>query len=189
MTHPWVRPSTNGRLLSGGSVPKTMIFSHSGQVAHSSVEILRVCWIGTDNSSIGLKVEDLAGRFSGPCWRCPLQSRGSSLPPVWSVKKLYSPRASRSIPKFCAKVLVPKSRRCARVCAFGVNVSRHSLSLRREIQAKAYGILGINPLRASGFGRMCAVTGCVLLVISESVTDDEPTVAVMMRLRPRVGII
>src|SRR5581483_9757628 len=34
MTHPCARPSTNGRLLCVGSVPRTRIFSQSGQLAH-----------------------------------------------------------------------------------------------------------------------------------------------------------
>ncbi len=50
ITHPWAWPSIKGRLLSGGSVLNTRIFSQSGQLTHSTMEIVRVCWIGMHNS-------------------------------------------------------------------------------------------------------------------------------------------
>src|SRR5258707_912005 len=51
-----------------------------------------------------------------------------------------------------------------------------------------YGILGTNPLRASGLGRTCAVAVATLFVILESLTEAEPTVAVISRLRLKPGM-
>lgn len=59
ITHPRARPSTNGRLLSAGSMPRTRIFSQSGQLAHSTIAMVRVCWIGMHNSCNRSRVEDL----------------------------------------------------------------------------------------------------------------------------------